>query len=69
MNKTLIKIYCVVAAFVFIICALIALNVGITMIALENATGIWWIAGAVYCYTAGQIVSFIEDLIEEEDDE
>lgn len=64
MAKMLIKIYCTVAALVFGLCALVALNVGLTLAALGNMSFVWWLAGGGYCFTATIIVDIIGKVVE-----
>ena len=70
MIKMLIKIYCVVASLIFGLCALVALNVGLTLAAIyAGETFMWWLAGSSYCFTAMVVVDVIGKMINVEDDE
>ena len=70
MTKMLIKIFCVVALLIFGLCALVALNVGLTLAAIyAGETFMWWLAGGSYCFTAMVVVDVINIMINAEDDE
>ena len=70
MAKMLIKIYCVVASLIFGLCALVALNVGLTLAAIfAGETFMWWLAGGSYCFTAMVVVNFIGKMINVEDED
>lgn len=70
MAKMLIKIFCIVAALILGLCALVTLNVGLTLAALYAGEAfVWWIAGTGYCFTAMVIVEAIGKMIDTEDDD
>ena len=70
MIKEIIKIYCVVAALILGLCALVALNVGLTLAAIDVGEAfMWWLAGGSYCLTEMSIVTVINKIIDLEDDE
>ena len=70
MTKMLIKIFCVVALLIFGLCALVALNVGLTLAAIYAGEAfVWWLVGGIYCFTAMVIVDVINIMINAEDDE
>ena len=70
MIKMLIKIYCVVALLIFGLCALVALNVGLTLAAIYAGEAfVWWLVGGIYCFTAMVVVDVISKMINVEDDD